>query len=168
MNSGIDPWTKILLLKAAEDEATIQIEELPDGPFGFHAQQAVEKLMKALLSQLSIGLDYTHNVENLARQLSDAGETVPAKHARLTAMNRFAVAYRYDAIPDPEIQGPVRNHRHRSPDTGAHCGPHFHALRRALAPSATIVESACRTADWSPRTARRIRVLCYPNLSLKL
>ncbi|MGA7857100.1 MAG: HEPN domain-containing protein [Terracidiphilus sp.] len=104
MNSGIDPWTKILLLKAAEDEATIQIEALPDGPFGFHAQQAVEKLMKALLSQLSIGLDYTHNVENLARQLSDAGETLPTKHAGLSEMNRLSVAYRYDAIPDMEIQ----------------------------------------------------------------
>ena len=104
MNSGIDPWTKILLLKAAEDETTIHIGELPDGPFGFHAEQAVEKLMKALLSQLGIGLDYTHNVENLARQLKDAGEQVPAKNATLTAMNRFAVAYRYDAIPDPEIK----------------------------------------------------------------
>lgn len=69
MSSALDPWAEKLLFKAAEDEASIQIEEMPDGPFGFHAQQAVEKLIKALLSQLSTPFDYTHNISNLAQQL---------------------------------------------------------------------------------------------------
>lgn len=30
MSSAIDPWAKKLLLKAAEDEASIQIAEIPD------------------------------------------------------------------------------------------------------------------------------------------
>jgi HEPN domain-containing protein len=54
MSNDLDPWAEKLLLKAAEDETSIYIDELPDGPFGFHAQQAVEKLIKALLSQLSV------------------------------------------------------------------------------------------------------------------
>ena len=101
MNSGIDPWAKILLLKAAEDEATIQIEELPDGPFGFHAQQAVEKLMKALLSQLSLAL-ITRMTCTTLRPVERRGRQ-SACDCPLTALNRFAVTHRYDAIPEPEF-----------------------------------------------------------------
>lgn len=103
MSNGIDPWVKTLLLKAAEDETAIQIDELPDGPFGFHAQQAVEKLIKALLSQLDVAYDRTHDVMRLAQQLSNIGENLPAAPAHLSELNQFAVVYRYDSIPDLEI-----------------------------------------------------------------
>jgi hypothetical protein len=101
--SSIDPWAEKLLLKAAEDETSIQIDEIPDGPFGFHAQQAVEKLIKALLSQLSIAFDYTHDIARLAQQLKDAGEKLPMVSIPLTELNKFAVVYRYDSIPNLEI-----------------------------------------------------------------
>lgn len=103
MSNSIDPWVNTLLLKAAEDEATIQIDEIPDGPFGFHAQQAVEKLIKALLSQLSIPYDRTHDVSKLAQQLSSIGENLPTAPAPLSELNQFAVIYRYDSIPDLAI-----------------------------------------------------------------
>ena len=103
MSNAIDPWAEKLLLKAAEDEASIQIDELPDGPFGFHAQQAVEKLIKALLSQLSVAFDYTHNISKLAQQLDDIGEKLPVGPVAYTELNKFAVVYRYDSIPDLEI-----------------------------------------------------------------
>jgi hypothetical protein len=103
MSSPIDPWAEKLLLKAAEDETSIQIDELPDGPFGFHAQQAVEKLIKAHLSQLNIPFDYTHNISKLAQQLLDAGEKLPVGPAALSDLNKFAVIYRYDSIPNLEI-----------------------------------------------------------------
>jgi hypothetical protein len=94
MSSAIDPWAETLLFKAAEDETSIQIEEMPDGPFGFHAQQAVEKLIKALLSQLSIPFDHTHNITKLAQQLDEAGEKLPAVPVALADLNKFAVIYR--------------------------------------------------------------------------
>jgi len=103
MSKSIDPWAETLLLKAAEDEIAIQIDELPDGPFGFHAQQTVEKLFKALLSQLSIAFDYTHDISKLAKQLTEAGENLPAGAIAFTELTRFAVVYRYDSIPDLEI-----------------------------------------------------------------
>ncbi|SRR6266700_1445778 len=103
MSSGVDPWAEKLLLKAAEDEASIQLDELPDGPFGFHAQQAVEKLIKALPSQLIIAFDYTHNIARLAQQLDDAGEKLPSIPVPLAELNKFAVVYRYDSIPSLEI-----------------------------------------------------------------
>jgi hypothetical protein len=103
MSSTIDPWAEKLLLKAADDEASIHLDDLPDGPFGFHAQQAVEKLIKALLSQLGIVFDHTHNISKLAQQLNDAGENLPAVPVPLAELNKFAVVYRYDSIPSLEI-----------------------------------------------------------------
>ena len=103
MSNGIDPWVETLLLKAAEDETAIQIDELPDGPFGFHAQQAVEKLLKALLSQVGVAYDRTHDVTKLAQQLSSVGENLPTGTAPLSELNQFAVVYRYDSIPDLAI-----------------------------------------------------------------
>jgi HEPN domain-containing protein len=103
MSNDLDPWAEKLLLKAAEDETAIQIDELTDGPFGFHAQQAVEKLIKALLSQLSIPFDYTHDISKLAQQLQVAGENLPVGPDALTELNKFAVVYRYDSIPNLEI-----------------------------------------------------------------
>ena len=52
MNVGPVDQAQVLLLKAAEDETILVAAEVPDSIFGFHAQQAVEKLIKALLSQL--------------------------------------------------------------------------------------------------------------------
>ena len=45
---------QILLIKAAEDEKALFGAGLSDSILGFHAQQAVEKLFKALLAQLNV------------------------------------------------------------------------------------------------------------------
>ena len=114
MSSGIDPWAEKMLLKAAEDEASIQLDELPDGPFGFHAQQAVEKLIKALLSQLNIPFEKTHDLARLTKLLNAAGEPLPPTPMPLGDLNDFAVFYRYDllfqfAAPDREdVRSTVR------------------------------------------------------------
>jgi HEPN domain len=102
MSGALDPWAAKLLAKAGEDEAVLLIAEVPDGPFGFHAQQAAEKLLKALPSQLGIAFDYTHDVTRLANQLKLAGEVLPATPIALGDLNRFAVVYRYDSIPSLE------------------------------------------------------------------
>ena len=51
---------ELFLKKAAEDEALLDIglvsAQVSDGIFGFHAQQAAEKLLKALLSSKQIRL----------------------------------------------------------------------------------------------------------------
>ena len=54
MTTGIKKQAQVLLIKAAEDEAMLRWADAPDGPFGFHVQQAIEKLLKALLEQLSV------------------------------------------------------------------------------------------------------------------
>ena len=65
MSSGPYPPPQTLLIKAAEDEQALQARENSEAIVGFHAQQAVEKLMKALLSALNIPFELTHNLERL-------------------------------------------------------------------------------------------------------
>jgi HEPN domain-containing protein len=74
------PYTRaqIFLIKAAEDEAALHADGNPDAVLGFHAQQAVEKLIKALLSQLGVPFELTHNLARLQTILEVAGEALPA------------------------------------------------------------------------------------------
>jgi HEPN domain-containing protein len=90
----------VLLIKAAEDERMLDWEGAPDGPFGFHVQQAIEKLIKALLTQLEIEFPFTHNLNYLAKQLEKAGENLPIEVGALSNIGTYAVTHRYDDIPE--------------------------------------------------------------------
>jgi HEPN domain-containing protein len=65
---------QILLVKAAEDEEALDAPSLSDSILGFHAQQAVEKLIKALLAQLNVDFEKTHDLERLQTVLAALGE----------------------------------------------------------------------------------------------
>jgi hypothetical protein len=98
---------QILLIKAAEDERTLTLENLPEAVLGFHAQQAVEKLMKALLSELGIPFELTHDLARLQKLLNAAGEFMPLTPMQLGDLTDFSVFYRYDllfqfAVPEKE------------------------------------------------------------------
>lgn len=100
MTAAIDRQARLLLTKAAEDEAVAVLPGVPDGPFRFHIQQAVEKLLKALLSQLSIEYKYTHDLSYLVSQLKAAGELLPDDVVEFSKLETFAVTNRYDDIPE--------------------------------------------------------------------
>jgi len=53
------------------------MEDLPDAILGFHAQQAVEKLIKALLSQPGVPFELTHNLARLESLLDALGSLCP-------------------------------------------------------------------------------------------
>ncbi len=100
MTVGIDRQAQILLTKAAEDEAVLQLSGVPEGPFGFHVQQAIEKLFKALLCQLGIDYKYTHNLKELIVLLRSAGEAPPEALVDFSRIGASAVTHRYDDIPE--------------------------------------------------------------------
>jgi HEPN domain-containing protein len=56
----------LFIRKAAEDEAllaeVVSAARISNEIFGFHAQQAAEKLLKALLSEFGIPFPRTHNL----------------------------------------------------------------------------------------------------------
>jgi HEPN domain-containing protein len=72
-----------------------------DEIFGFHAQQAVEKSLKAWMSALGIVYPKIHDLEELLAILSENGkDTTP--YLGLVDLNDFAVQFRYEAFADFE------------------------------------------------------------------
>ncbi len=98
MSSGPYTQAQVLLIKASEDETALRATGIPDAVLGFHAQQAVEKLMKALISAHSASFELTHNLMRLAAALQDLGECLPPTPIALSELNDFAVDYRYDLL----------------------------------------------------------------------
>ena len=64
----------------------------------FHAQQAVEKSLKAALFSHQIEFERTHDLVKLARLLGDHGIALPVSADQLCWLNPFAVTFRYDDL----------------------------------------------------------------------
>jgi HEPN domain-containing protein len=79
-------------LKVMVDEQSFA-EEI----FGFHAQQAVEKTLKAWLSWKDISYPKIHDLEEIAGILEDGGEPFPPEFKHLLELTDFAVLFRYEA-----------------------------------------------------------------------
>jgi HEPN domain-containing protein len=102
-----------LLSKAAEDEALLDevltSERVSDGIIGFHCQQAVEKLLKAVLSVRKITYRKTHDLDEILDLLADNDMEVPPNIVGLDVLSPYAVAFRYDALPDEQEASFDRN-----------------------------------------------------------
>jgi HEPN domain-containing protein len=94
----MDPQVEQLLLAAEDDRATIQLD-VPARVLGFHAQQAVEKLLKALIASHGSTFAWTHEIESLQVELSALGEMLPVVPFSLLSLQPYAVAFRYAAVP---------------------------------------------------------------------
>ena len=70
----------------------------------FHAQQAVEKSLKAVLFSRRIEFKRIHNLTELASLLRQNGVETPVSDAHLLRLNPFAVTFRYDEM-DMELVG---------------------------------------------------------------
>ncbi len=91
-----------LLRASSDDEATLQFP-LPDSSFGFHAQQAVEKLYKVLLAFHNGQYPFSHDLKSLRKRVEAAGITLPPCSFRLEELSEYAGNARYDApIAIPE------------------------------------------------------------------
>jgi hypothetical protein len=98
MSASRIPAVEVLLRKAASDEAILSLDLVSDSILGFHAQQAAEKLMKALLTQLQVHFERTHNLERLQILLASNGEILPQTVITLGDLTDFGVDYRYDLL----------------------------------------------------------------------
>jgi HEPN domain-containing protein len=70
----------------------------PDRGFGFNAQQAVEKALKAWLSLRGVRYPRVHELDRLLDLLADEGEDVEGFRG-ITWLTQFAQAFRYDGLP---------------------------------------------------------------------
>lgn len=70
-------------------------------PFCFHAQQAAEKAIKAVLLHGSIQFPYVHDLGRLLRLLADHGMTVPEEVSEADRLSDYAVLLRYPFVGPP-------------------------------------------------------------------
>lgn len=63
---------------------------------GFHAQQAIEKSLKAVAVQAGLDVPRTHDLAALGQALIDSGKSLPLSIEQLRGLNPFVVEYRYD------------------------------------------------------------------------
>jgi HEPN domain-containing protein len=90
------------LLRRAQDDAYMlrRLAQDPNSPtwgLGFHAQQAVEKALKAVLSQRGVEYPYTHNLAALVHLLNEAGLSTPQDAAEFARLTPFGAPLRYEA-----------------------------------------------------------------------
>ena len=91
------------LLRAAErDWKTVELLlQHPDAPVSsvcFHAQQYLEKAMKAVLVSNAVIFRRIHDLEQLADLLERQGIELPLPRDQLKRLNPFAVTIRYEDI----------------------------------------------------------------------
>ncbi|MCE5326659.1 MAG: HEPN domain-containing protein [Planctomycetaceae bacterium] len=92
----------VLLAKARQDE--VLLEEVLASPrvadeiVGFHAQQAIEKLLKAALSLREIRYRKTHDLRELLDLLRDIGCALPERIDRVDDLTPYGTLLRYEAM----------------------------------------------------------------------
>jgi HEPN domain-containing protein len=82
----------------AAAEALLDVGAVTDQIVGFHAQQAVEKALKAVLAIRDVEFPFTHDLGALAELCAKAGAPIPAELADVDQLTPYGVRLRYGAI----------------------------------------------------------------------
>jgi HEPN domain-containing protein len=97
-----------LLRLAREDEvaarAMLDVGAVTDAIVGFHAQQAVEKSLKAVLALKGADFPFTHDIEGLVELCEAQGASLPADLADIDRLTPYGVRLRYGAV---DVAAPV-------------------------------------------------------------
>lgn len=95
------------LARKAQADATVTRKfaadtEVADDIIGFHAQQAVEKWLKAVMAIRRIRQTRIHDLDRLGESLEEDGVELPVARRRLDELTIFAVPLRYEDLLDAE------------------------------------------------------------------
>lgn len=92
-----------LLRRASEDEAAaramLPVESVTQAIIGFHAQQAVEKSLKAVLAAHRVDFPFIHDIAGLTELCEQAGIRLPQELDGVDALTPYAAILRYDDNP---------------------------------------------------------------------
>ena len=99
MTQPLDQSISELLNASRDDEQTFAFP-LNDRSFGFHAQQAIEKLIKALIGGHGQRYTFTHDLEQLVIEAQALAEHLPVDPAMLVKLTDYAGVWRYQ---EPEV-----------------------------------------------------------------
>jgi hypothetical protein len=96
--SGVEHAREMLTIAQRDFNALqgmLDAETFADEIFGFHAQQAVEKALKAWLSLVGVEYPRTHDLEELLELLEEHAEPILDAFYDLIDLTDFAVQFRY-------------------------------------------------------------------------
>jgi len=97
-------YGRTLLQKARDDAWVLQRlagdRDTPPWTLGFHAQQAAEKAVKAVLSVAGAEYPKTHDLQRLLNLAAEAGVALPPDAAELPRLTPFGATLRYDETPE--------------------------------------------------------------------
>ncbi len=101
-----------VLLRRADGDLTLvrhvlDDADIPDAIIGFHAQQTVEKSLKAVLSAREVRYDRTHAIDYLVGLLEDNAIAAPKSLAAAIELSPWAVEFRYADDDEPAIDRPA-------------------------------------------------------------
>ena len=68
----------------------------PDEIIGFHTQQAIEQMLKAVLASAAVRYRYTHDLVELLDLLRNQGIPYPEEFEEVAALTPFAAILRYE------------------------------------------------------------------------
>ncbi len=98
MTPFIEEAKRLLRVAGRDYQAFTILPNHPEAelaPTCFHAQQAVEKALKAVLTIKHIDFRRTHDLEELANLIAE-GTALPFTPREFRRLNPFAVEFRYD------------------------------------------------------------------------
>jgi HEPN domain-containing protein len=94
------------LRKADQDMVVLekwrQDPDIADEILGFHAQQAAEKILKAVLAYEGIEFPFTHRLTDLIDLGKEYGIVLPDRLEDIRFLTPFAVEFRYDLYEEDE------------------------------------------------------------------
>jgi HEPN domain-containing protein len=100
---GHEEQAAVLLQAGKRDLLTLQLlvetGRAPHETIGFHAHQACEKFIKAVLVLHGIAFERTHDLIVLHELLEKNRIAIPAEKEKLRALNGYAVQFRDEGCP---------------------------------------------------------------------
>jgi HEPN domain-containing protein len=98
---------RVLLGLARDDDfaarSLLPVEDVADAILGFHAQQAVEKSLKAVLASADVQFPYTHDLDGLIELCRGHGLEIPDALEDADQLSPYGVRMRYGASHDTRL-----------------------------------------------------------------
>lgn len=95
MTPQLEEAQRLLRLAKRDKETFDLLCRMPEAN-GFHAQQAAEKTLKAILAVRQVEIRRTHDLAALGQAILDEGGKLPVSVEILRQLNPFAVEFRYN------------------------------------------------------------------------
>lgn len=90
-----------MLLRLSRNDADVLKFAVEDRIAGFHAQQSIEKAMKAILTICGVDYPFIHSLPQLADMIAGQDIALPKTPYRFADLTEYAVSLRYDEPPEP-------------------------------------------------------------------